>query len=74
MPLRYKIDVIDALRKKGYNSSRIREHKLLSESTVQKLREGRGLSWDNLERLCRMLDCDISDFLEFEKENTEEHK
>ncbi|MBQ7896234.1 MAG: helix-turn-helix domain-containing protein, partial [Oscillospiraceae bacterium] len=34
----------------------------------------RGLSWDNLERLCRMLDCDISDFLEFEKENTEEHK
>ena len=69
MPLMYKINLIDALKKKGYNSSRIREEGLLSQSTLQKLREGKGVSWDNLERICRMLDCDISEFLEFKKED-----
>ena len=68
MALRYKINVLDALKKKGYSSYILRKEKLLSESTIQKLREGEGVAWDNLDTLCKLLDCDISELLEYQKE------
>ncbi len=68
MPLQFKIDVVAALKEKGYTSYKIRNEKILSESTLQKLRAGKGISWDNLETLCKYLDCDISDILEYQKE------
>ena len=68
MPLKFKIDVLAALKEKGYTSYKIRNEKILSESTLQKLRAGKGISWDNLETLCKYLDCDISDILEYQKE------
>ena len=69
MALKYKINVLDALKEKGYSSYTLRKEKLLSESTIQKLREGEGVAWDNLETLCKLLDCDIADLLEYVKEN-----
>lgn len=68
MALRYKINVLDALKEKGYSSYTLRKEKLLSESTIQKLREGEGVAWDNLDTLCRLLDCDISELLEYNKD------
>ena len=68
MALIYKINVLDALKEKGYSSYTLRKEKLLSESTIQKLREGEGVAWDNLDTLCRLLDCDISELLEYQKE------
>lgn len=68
MALKYKIDVLEALKEKGYSSYSLRKEKLLSESTIQKLRSGEGISWDNLETLCKLLECDISDILEYQKE------
>lgn len=65
MPLKYKINVLEALKKKGYNTNRIRTDALLSQSTLQKLRNGQGLSWDNLETLCKLLECDIGDIIEY---------
>ena len=63
MPLQYKIDVVAALKDKGYTSYKIRQEKLLSESTIQKLRSGKGVSWENIETLCRLLDCQPGDLL-----------
>ena len=68
MALKYKIDILEALKEKGYSSYNLRKEKLLSESTIQKLRSGEGVSWDNLDTLCRLLDCDISAILEYQKE------
>lgn len=69
MALQYKINVLDALKEKGYSSYTLRTKKLLSESTIQKLRVGEGVSWDNLETFCKLLDCDISDIIEYVKED-----
>ena len=69
MALKFKIDVLEALKEKGYSSYSLRKEKILSESTIQKLRDGKGLSWDNLNTLCRLLECDISDILEYQKED-----
>ena len=63
MPLQYRIDVLAALKAKGYTTYQIRQNKLLSESTVQKLRAGTGVSWENIETLCRLLECQPGDII-----------
>ena len=65
MPLVYKIDVLIALKEKGYNTNKIRTEGLLSQSTLQKFRNKQGVSWENLETLCRLLECQPADLIEF---------
>ena len=65
MPLQFKIDVVSALKEKGYTTYKIRNEKILSESTVQKLRAGKGVSWENIETLCRLLKCQPADLMEY---------
>lgn len=65
MPLVYKIDVLNALKEKGYNTNKIRTEGLLSQSTLQKFRNQQGVSWENLETLCRLLECQPADLIEF---------
>lgn len=68
MPLQFKIDVLAELKKKGITTYMIRRDKIMSESTVQKLRSGKGLAWDNIETLCRLLECQPGDLLEYVRE------
>lgn len=69
MPLVYKIDVLAALKKNAYNTTRLRREKLLAESVIQALREQRPISWNNISRICELLDCQPNDFLEYKKES-----
>ena len=66
--MRYKIDVLAALKEAGYSSYRLREEKLLSESTLQKLRDGIIVSTDVIEQLCGLLNCQPGDLLEHKAE------
>ena len=68
MAIIYKIDVLKELKEKGYNTNRLRKEKLLGEATIQKLREKQIVSWANIDTLCKLLDCDISAILEYQKE------
>ena len=72
MPLQYKIDVLALLKEKGYNSNRIRTEGLLSQSTLQKFRNNQGVSWENIETLCKLLECQPGDLIEYVKNPTEE--
>lgn len=65
MPMKYKFDIIAALREKGYKSTRIKKEKIMSESTMQKFRTGEMVSTDNITRLCRLLECQPGDILEY---------
>ena len=40
MPIVYKMNVLDALKKAGYNTNKIRKEKIMGESMLQKLRQG----------------------------------
>ena len=68
MPIVYKMDVLAALKEAGYNTNRIRTEGLLSQSTLQKFRKKQGVSWENLEALCGLLDCQPGDIIEYTKE------
>ncbi|MBM6977560.1 helix-turn-helix domain-containing protein [Intestinimonas butyriciproducens] len=60
MPLHYKIDILAALKAKGYTTYTLRKKNILSESTVQKLRKGKGLSWDSLRHFSTTLKLQLS--------------
>ena len=65
MALRYKLDVLESLKAKGYTTYTLRKENLLSQSTIQKLREKKGLAWENIENLCKLLGCQPGDLFEY---------
>ena len=71
MPIKYRIDVLDALKAAGYSTYKLRKEKLLGESVIQQIRENDLVSWGNMSRLCALLGCQPGDILEYDKEGTE---
>ncbi len=65
MPLQWKVKIVDLLKANGYNTNKIRTDKILSESTLTKLRRGQGVSWDNLETICKLTNSRIEDIIEY---------
>ena len=57
MAIRYKVDILAELKKKGYSSTRIREEKLIGQSYLQQLRRGELVSWKTLDTICSLLEC-----------------
>ena len=64
MSISYRIEVLTALKERGYTTTRLRKEKLLAESTIQQLREKKLVSWTNIDRICAMLECQPGDILE----------
>lgn len=62
--LKYKIDVLSALKAAGYTTSRLRQEKVLGESTIQKIRKGEIVGIIAIERICELLDLQPGDVLE----------
>ena len=68
MPIKYKVDILDALKQNGYTTYKLRNEKLLGESTIQQLRQNTLVSWANIARICELLNCQPGDILEYKKE------
>lgn len=66
MPIRYKIDVLAALKERGYTTYKIRQNKIFGERTIQLLRNQEPVSWEVLTRLCGLLDCQPGDLLQYD--------
>ena len=71
MPIQYKINVLEALKNKGYSSYKLRQDKILGESTISKIRKGEIVSAENLAILCELLQCQVGDLIEYRPNNTE---
>ena len=68
MALQYKVDVMALLKAKGYSSTKIREEKLIGQSYLQQIRHGELVSWKTIETLCRLLECQPGDLIEYTTE------
>ena len=53
--IRYKKNVLEELKERGYSSTRIRREKILSESTMQRLRRGEPIGLDAVNSICIIL-------------------
>lgn len=68
MPLFYKIDVLEQLKERGYTTYKLRTGKMLGEATIQHIREGKMVSWENVSRLCELLGCQPGDIVGYESD------
>ena len=64
MSFRYKVNIMDKLKEKGYSSTRLRREKLLGESYMSQLRRGDMISWAALDTVCTLLECQPGDLIE----------
>ena len=65
--IRYKIDIMKALKEKGYTSYKLRQDKIFGEATMTKFRKKEYINFDNLDILCRLLECQPADIIEHVK-------
>lgn len=65
MAIRYKIDVLEALKTAGYSTYRLRKDKLLGQSQMQLIRDGAVVYGDCLNKLCELLNLQPGDIIEY---------
>lgn len=67
--LKYKIDVLETLKENGYNTTRLRKEKLINESAIQCIREGKVVGTKTLDSICRLLDMQPGNIIKYVDEN-----
>ena len=67
MPIYARSDVLDLLLEKGYSSYRLREEKLMTPRTMQKIRHGERITMNELETICDLLHVQPSKVIEWER-------
>lgn len=64
--IKYKIDILEALKKKGYTTYILRKNKYLSETTIANLRAGKPITMGALDAICIMLRKKPEEIIDFE--------
>lgn len=73
--LRYKIDIADALKRKGFNTYKAKTTKILSQDTLKKIKnENTNISLESLNRICIILDMQPKDLIEYVEDKEEKKK
>lgn len=57
--------LLKRIEEKGLTTYKIRKEKIISESTLQNIREGKRITTDSIAALCDALDCQPGDILEY---------
>ena len=68
----YKIDVLHELKQKGYSTYSLRKNKIMGEAQIQKIRQGELASKETLNTICRLLQIQPGDLLEYIDDDTNE--
>lgn len=56
------------MKEKGLTSYKIRKENIISESTLQKLRQGKSVTTETIASLCKVLHCQPGDIMEYKDE------
>ena len=57
--------LLNMLEEQGLTTYKIRKDKIISESTLQNIREGKRITTDSIAALCATLNCQPGDILEY---------
>lgn len=67
---RQGVNVLEMLSNAGYNTGVIRREKIFGEKTLQKFRECKLPSWNELNKLCNILNVHPTDILEYKHDQS----
>ena len=62
--IRYNIDIMEELKKRGYDSKKIKSSGLLSQATITNIKKGGNINTDTLNKICLVLRLQPSDVIE----------
>lgn len=65
VPINYKINVLAELKAIGYSTYRLRKEKIFGERTMQKFRRGEIVNAENMAIICKLLNCQPGDIMEY---------
>lgn len=57
--------VLQQLKSAGYNTTKLRRDKLIPESTIQRIREGKPITTETIDVICALLNCQPGDILAY---------
>lgn len=72
--LKYRFNIIEALKKAGYNSTRILKEGQISQRAMQSLRDGDMVGIFTIDKICELLHLQPGDIIEFETGDMREAK
>ena len=65
MAIKYKDDILARLKDQGYTTSRLRKEKVFGEKTMQDFRRGAAIPYKTIDKLCKLLGCQVGDVIEY---------
>lgn len=61
-------NILGQLSAAGYTTYRLRKEKILSENTIQRIRDGSPLTTTTIDVICTLLECSVDNVLEYKKD------
>lgn len=62
-------NILGQLSAAGYTTYWLRKEKILSENTIQRIRDGAPLTTTTIDIICTLLGCSVSNVLEYQKDD-----
>ena len=59
------------MKEKGLTTYRIRKENIISQSALSALKNGKSVTTETIEKLCRALDCQPGDIMEYVEDTAE---
>ena len=67
MPIKYD-KLFSLMREKGLTTYRIRQENIISQSALTAIKNGKSVTIDTIAKLCKVLNCQPGDIMEYEEE------
>ena len=63
MAIKYKINILQALKDRGYSQYRLKKENILGSNTILRIKNNIIVDWTTIDVLCELLDCQPGDLL-----------
>lgn len=63
--------LLNLMKEKNLTTYKIRQENIISQYTLQSIRKGKSITLDSVASLCKALDCQPGDILEYVPDETE---
>lgn len=63
--IKYRIDILSTLKDIGYSTYKIQKEKIFNQSQLQQIRNDKLLTQEALNKVCKLLNCQPGDILEY---------
>lgn len=58
-------DILEKLADRGWTQNKLHRQRLLSGSTISRLKDGRPITTDSIDVVCKLCECQPGDILEY---------